>query len=170
MDLQNMFASNLSLSKIKLRPAHCPGQTRLCLLPLALAPHKLVASQIGSSSRILLPSALSTLFRKISTKFSTNHGCHKFSLLILLLGSAISLRWANSGPSCSLNSLRTGVSVTCSPLVGLLSIWNHNSSLLQLPILSHLLKVAQLAIHGNIDSDAPSHPFYYNYNYNYNYN
>ena len=146
MDLQNMLALNLAFSKIKLRPAHCPGQTRLCLPLLAWAPRKLVcqhvASRIGSWRRILLSSPLSTLFQKRSTKCSTrdlcdmSHGCR---IWLLLLGglrylSAQQIRRgklrAQLQPEQSQDRLQLRLlAVDWGP-----SHLDHSSSFLQLPI------------------------------------
>ena len=68
------WASHLPLSMIKhkLRPAHRPGQTRLCLPPpLALVPGKLVRKLNGKLVQILLVQCYSLCYSKMSTACST---------------------------------------------------------------------------------------------------
>ena len=105
--------SNLLLSMIKheLRPAHRPGQTRLCLPPpLAPVPGKLV--------------------RKLNSKLVQNPLVQCFSLYqskkrqqSAQLSVPSKQGVTNSGPyCCSLNNLWTGVSFTCLLLIGVLRI------------------------------------------------
>ena len=112
--------------KHELRPAHRPGQTLLCLPPrLAPVPGKLV--------------------RKLNSKLVQNPLVQCFSLYqskkrqqSAQLSVPSKQGVTNSGPyCCSLNNLWTGVSFTCLLLIGVLRIWDNNSSFLQLPIFSH---------------------------------
>ena len=74
---------------------------------------------------------------QLHTAWSTNQHMDIGSALFCNVFAPRKQGVAKSGPNCRLNSRWTGVSFTCLLLIGVLRIWDNNSSFLQLPIFSH---------------------------------